>query len=150
MCPRSKNHPPGTHSLVYKTNSTFIVSTIIDLRFFAIDHTAFPQALYKLPPSINNIFTRTSFFSLFVSNSFFHFHRTLFRGFPEACVNPRSFFKFSFCAFICLCNNYLFLNGFQPPNFYQHFSHVCPLPVILFSACKKHLNLFVIGYYTAG
>ena len=105
-CAHAQNHPPGTHSLVYKTNSTFIVSIIIDLRFFAIDHTAFPEAPYKFPPSINNIFTCASYF-FFVSNTFFHFHRTLFRGLAGAYVNPGSFSQTLFCAFICLCNNSL-------------------------------------------
>ena len=36
----------------------------------AINHTAFPQAPYKLPPSINNTFTR-ALFLFFVSNTFF-------------------------------------------------------------------------------
>ena len=42
-------------------------------------------------------------------------------------MNPGSLFKFSFCVFICLCNNSLIsLNEFQP-NFYQYFSDVlCP------------------------
>ena len=46
--------------------------------------------------------------------SFFHFHRTLFRGLAgvlreprEFCVNPGSFFKLSFCTFICLSTNSL-------------------------------------------
>ena len=37
--PTLEKPSPGTHSLVYKTNSTFIVLTIIDLRFFVINHT---------------------------------------------------------------------------------------------------------------
>ena len=94
----------GTHSLVYKTSSTFIVSTTINLRFFAIDHTAFPQVPYKLPSCINNIFTCASFY-FFVC--FFHFHCTLFRVLAGACVNPGSFSKHSFCAFIYLYNNSL-------------------------------------------
>ena len=122
MHPHSKNHPPGTHSLVYKTNSTFIVSTIFNLRFFAIDHTAFPQVPYKLPPSINNIM-RVSFFSFFLILSFSS------HTFLWACgslYEPRKFFSnFLFVhSFVCAITH-LFLNGFQP-NFYQHFSHVCP------------------------
>ena len=132
MRPRSKNYPLGTHSLAYKTNSTFIVSTIIDLRFFAINHIAFPQAPYKLTPSINNIFTHASFFSLFLILYFFHFHCTLFRGLAGACVNPESFSNSLFVhSFVCTITH-LFLNGFQP-NFYQHFSHVCPTCHIIFS-----------------
>ena len=51
------------------------------LRFFAINRGAFPLAPYKLPPSINNIFTHALFFLV----SLFHFHRTLFRGLAGAC-----------------------------------------------------------------
>ena len=154
MRPRLKNHPPGTHSLVYKTNSTFIVSTIIDLRFFPIDHTAFPQAPYKLTPSINNIFTCASFFSLFLILSLFlsfifivHFFVGLW-GLGGACVNPGSFFQILFlCIHLFVQQLTYFLMDFS-----QTFISTSPmyaLPVILFSACKKHLNLFVIGCYTA-
>ena len=61
-------------------------------------------------------------------------------------MNPGSFFSNSLFvhSFVCAITH-LFLNEFQP-NFYQHFS----LHVILFLAYKKHSNLFVIGYYTAG
>ena len=44
-----------------------VVSTIIDLRFFAIYQTTLLQSPYRRPPSIENIFTRASFFSLFLS-----------------------------------------------------------------------------------
>ena len=128
--PTLKNHPPSTHSLVYKTNSNFIVSTIIDLRFFAIDHTAFPQVPYKLPPSINNNFTHASFFLCFFL-ILLSFSSHIFSWACGSLCEPwKFFFKLSFCAFVCLCNNSL--NGFQP-NFYQHFSHVCPTCHTIFS-----------------
>ena len=117
-CAHARKNPPGTHSLAYKTNSTFILSTIINLRFFAINRAAFPQAPYKLPPSINNIFMRVLYF-FFLSNTFFHFH-------PEVFSNL--LFVHSFVYAI----THLFLNGFQP-NFYQGFSHVCPTCHTIFS-----------------
>ena len=75
----------------------------------------------KLPPSINNIF-RCALLFFFVS--FFHFHCTLFRGIAGASVTPEVF-KLSFVHSFVYAITHLFLNGFQP-NFYQHFSHVCP------------------------
>ena len=121
--PTLEKPSPGTHSLVYKTNSTFIVSTIIDLRFFSIDHTAFPQAPYKLSPSIKNIFTRTSFFSNSSNSSN-----------SGAC--ERKFFSNSLFVHSIVCAiTHLFLNGFQL-NFYQHFSHVCPTCYTIFSLQK--------------
>ena len=64
---------------------------------------------------------------------FFHFQCTLFCGFAGACVNPGSFFSNSLFvhSFVCAITH-LFLNGFQP-NFYQHFSHVCPTCHTIFS-----------------
>ena len=41
------------------------MSTIIDLIFFAINHTTFPLTLYILPPTINNIY-HFLFISLFL------------------------------------------------------------------------------------
>ena len=73
---------------------------------------------------MNNIFMHALFFLLYL----FHFHRTLFRGLVGASVNPKRFF----CAFTCST------------------SSMYALPVILFLAERKHLNVFVKGYYTAG
>ena len=120
MCPRSKNHPPSTHSLVYKTNITFIISTIIDLRFFAINHTAFPQRpINSLLPPITFLCV-CHFFSLFLS---FLLHTFLWAC--RSLCEPQKFFSNSIFvhSFVCAIPH-LFLNGFQP-NFYQHFSHVC-------------------------
>ena len=121
------------HSFTRQIVATFIVSSIIDLRFFAIGHTCFSTAPYKL--SITFLRTRRPFLS------------HLFVGFLELVhVNPRTFFKLSFCAFICLCNNTL---SYFLMDFSQIFISTSPmyaLPVILFSACKIYLNLFVIGY----
>ena len=105
MRPRLKNHPLGTYSLIYYTNSTFNVSRIVELKSFDIHYTSFPHEYYKLLPDHKNILGGRRFFFLFVC--FFHFHRTLFRGHAGACVNPESFFKLSFCAFISLSNNSL-------------------------------------------
>ena len=117
--PRSKNHPPGTHSPVYYTNGTFIVSRIADSTLVVI---VFPSSLcapYKGLPSINNIFMRTSFFLCFY---FFHFHRTFLAG---AYVNPGRFFSNSLFVHSVLCQiTHSFLNRYQP-NLCQHFSHAC-------------------------
>ena len=44
-----------------KQNSTFMVSTIIDLRLVDIQGTSYLHSPYKRPPSINNIFKLVSF-----------------------------------------------------------------------------------------
>ena len=80
---------------------------IVLYRQSAINCTAFPLAPYKLPPSINNILRARHFFLV----CFFHFHRTLFRGFVGACMNPGSFSLF---VHSLLCQiTHLFLNGFS-------------------------------------
>ena len=48
--------------LIYKTNSTFIVSTIIDLKLIDIHGTSFPHSPYKLLPSTKHNFTHMSLF----------------------------------------------------------------------------------------
>ena len=82
---------PLTHLL------KLIVSTIINLRFFAINHTTSPHVPYKCPPSINDIFTCASFLLCF-----FHVHCTLFHGLTEACVNLE---VFSNSPFVHLLDN---------------------------------------------
>ena len=104
--PTLENHPPGTHSLVYKTNSTFIVSTIINLRFFVIDHTAFLQAPYKLPPSIKNILHARRFFLIILLSFSSH-------TFCGSLCKPRKFFSNSLFVHSLVCAiTHLFLNGF--------------------------------------
>ena len=91
----SKDHPLGTHLLVYLTNSTIIVSRIVDPHLVAILFTSFS---YKPFPSIKNIFMHAPFF-LFLSSFLSH----TFSWAWGACVNPGRFFKFSFYAYISLC-----------------------------------------------
>ena len=66
--PHLKNHPLATGSLVYQTNTTFIISRITNQRLFIIDPNSFLYAPYKLLPSVKNIFMCTLFF-LFLSFS---------------------------------------------------------------------------------
>ena len=81
------------------------------------------RPINSLLPSIT--FLRVhSFFFVYIL--YFHFHRTHFCGLAGA---PKvSLFVHSFVCAI----THLFLNGFQP-NFYQHFSHVCPTCHIIFN-----------------
>ena len=64
--------------------------SLINAKFVEIVFTGFSYAPYKMPPSINNIFTNVSFFSLF------YFHHTLFHGLAGVCMDPRTF------AFLCI------------------------------------------------
>ena len=105
LCTHARKVSPGTHLLVYKTNSTFIVSTIIDLRFFAIDRSAFSQAPYKLSFHQKHFYARIIFSNSSNSTFIFITHRELVNG--SFFKLSGSFFKLSFCAFICLCNNSL-------------------------------------------
>ena len=89
--------------------------------------TGFLYGHYKGLPSINNIVTRMSFFSLF------HFHHTLFCELAGAIVNPRRFSLFVH-SFVCLITH-SFLDGFQP-NLVQHFPHVCSTCHAVFSLKK--------------
>ena len=57
--------------------------------------------------SLTNSFLLPQKFYLAVFFSFFHFDHTLFCGLAGAYVNPGSFFKLTFCTFICLSNNSL-------------------------------------------
>ena len=70
---------------------------------------------------INSLFPSITFLRVchffFVSNTFFHFHRTLF-------VNPGSFSNSLFVHSLVCQITQSFLNGFQP-NLCKHFPHVC-------------------------
>ena len=80
-----ENHLLATHSLIYQTNNTFIVSRIVDLKFGKTHPTNFLCVPYKLLPPIKSILMHKSHFSFFVS---FHFHHTIFHGLAGACMNP--------------------------------------------------------------
>ena len=93
--------------------------------FFAINHTTFLHAPYKLPPCINNIFTSMSFFLSFLFFVSFSLH-----SFSWACrsLRDRSIFqtvRSLVCSITCS-----FLNGFQL-KLYKCFSNVC-------STCEYH------------
>ena len=82
--------------------------------------TRLPQIL----PSTKKYFRHPLFFLLIILLLSFSSH-----AFSWACrslCEPRKFFSNSLFvhSFVCAITH-LFLNGFQP-NFYQHFSHVCP------------------------
>ena len=79
---------------------------------------------YKWLPSMNNIFTRVSFFS----SLFLSFSSHTFRGLAGAYVNPGSFSLFVH-SLVCPITH-SFLDVFQP-NLVQHFPKYA-LPVILF------------------
>ena len=70
VCTSLKCYPTGTLSLIYQTNSTFIVSTLIDLKFIEIGLTAFLYVPYKVIHS-TKIFLKVCCF--FPSVSFFIF-----------------------------------------------------------------------------
>ena len=82
------------------------------LNYAGIIGLGLPHAPYKLLSPSKNILGARRFFSLFVT--FFHFHRTLFRGLAGvlrglagALRESRKFFKLSFCTFTCLSTNSL-------------------------------------------
>ena len=77
-------------------------------------------------------------FFFFSSSSYFHFHRTLFRGLAGAYVNPGIFSLFVH-SLVCPIT-YSFLDGFQP-NLVQHFPHVCSTCHTVFSL-KNTLEYF--------
>ena len=114
--------PLGT---LYK--SIFIVSTIINRRFLAINNTALlqvPCPMNDLLPSITLL--HMCHFFLFLCYIFIAHFLWAFRSLHEPLE------VFLFWAFICLPITHSFLGSFQR-NWYQHFSHVT-LPIILFSA----------------
>ena len=128
MRPRSKNHSVNTSSPVHYTKSTFIVSTIISQQLVQIVFTGFLFGHYKGLPSMNNTFTRASFFSN--SNSTFIFIAHFFRELAGAYVNPG---RFSFVVHSLVCPiTHSSLDGFQP-NLVQHFPHVCSTCHTVFS-----------------
>ena len=87
--------------------------------------TSFLFGHYKGLPSMNNTFTRTSFFSCL-----FHFIAHFFRGLAGACVNPGSFSSFVH-SLVCPITHSS-LHGFQL-NLVQHFPHVCSTCHTVFS-----------------
>ena len=124
MRPRSRNHPINTNTSVHYTNSTFIVSTIVSQQLVEIVFTGFLFGRYKGLPSINNIFTCASFFSLF------HFHRTLFLWACGSLLDPGRFSQFVYSLVCAITHSSL--DGFQP-NLVQHFPHVCSTCHTVFS-----------------
>ena len=115
-----KNYPFKTNSPVYYINSTFIVFTIVSQQLVQIVFTGFLFGDYKGLPSLNNIFTRISFFSN--SNySNFIFITHFFRGLAGAYVNPR---RFSLFVHSLVCPvTHSSLDGFQP-NLIEHFLYL--------------------------
>ena len=86
---------------------------------------------YKRLPSINNIFTRASFFSsLFLC---FIFIAHFFHGLAGACVDPGRFSQFVY-SLVCVITHSS-LDGFQP-NLVQHFPDVCSTCHTVFSLQK--------------
>ena len=88
-------------SLTRQIHSTFIVSTTINLNFFAINHTA----PYKLLPSINTSDSIASFFVSFSLHTFLWVSGNLHEAWK--------FFQTLFCAFTYLSKTHSFLNRFQ-------------------------------------
>ena len=133
MHPHSKKHPPGTHLLIYQTNSTFTVSTIINLKLVDIHGMSFPHMLYKLPPPlITFLYTRHFFFLCF----FVSFSLHTFLWTCRILCEPRKYFSNSlFAHLLAYPITHSFLNGFQQTCVV--FSSMYPLPTILFSACKN-------------
>ena len=145
MCPHSKNHPFSTNSLIYLTNSSFIVSRIVDQLLVGIHFTNFSRVAYKPLPPIKNIFTRVLFFSCLLLSSFI-FIAHLFRGLAGAYVNNG---RFSLLVHSLVCPiTHSSLDGFQP-NLVQHFPHVCSTCHTVFNL-KKTLECVYEGYYTVG
>ena len=89
-----------------------------------------PFFLYSLIKSFlspQNFYAAVVFF--FVSFIFItHFIRRL----AGACVNPRSFFKLSFCTFSCLSSNSP-ISSLMDFSLHQHFSYVCSTCQTIFS-----------------
>ena len=109
-------------------NSTFIVSIIVSLRLVQIVFTSSSHGRYKELPSMNIIFMRMSFFSLFVSFVFMH-------------------------SLVCPITH-SFLDGFQP-NLVQHFPQVCSICHTIFSlkktlecVCERLLHCRLISAIT--
>ena len=121
VCARTlKNHPLGTHSLIYKTNSTFIISTIIDID---IHGTSFPHVPYKFPPPSITFLRLCHFLICFIYIAHFLWA-------CRSLCEPGSIFSNSLFVHLLVCP--ITLNQFQP-NLYQHFSNVCPICHTIFS-----------------
>ena len=131
------------HPFTKQTVATFIVSIIVYPKLMQIVPSIFGMGIIKdFIPSITFLHMRRFFLFL----SLFHCHRMLFCGLAGGCVNHRSFL---FVHSLVCPITHSFLDRFQP-NLVQHSPTSMPLPVILFSAWRKHLNVFVKGSYTAG
>ena len=128
VLPVNNSLPVNIYSLVYYTNSTFIVSTIVSQQLVQIVFTGFLFGRYKGLPSMNNTFTCASFFSN--SNSTFIFIAHFFRELTGAYVNPGIFSLFVH-SLVCPITHSS-LDGFQP-NLVQHFPHVCSTCHTVFS-----------------
>ena len=131
--PTLKNHFLNTKSPVYYTNSTFIVSTIISQQLVQIVFTSFLFGHYKGLPSMSNIFTRASFFLVWL----FHFIAHFFRGLAGAYMNPKSFSLFVHSLVCPITHSSLY--GFHP-NLVQHFPHVCSTCRTVFSLKNTPTN----------
>ena len=92
------------------SNPLYVVSIIYD---------------YKGLPSMNNTFTRASFFSCL-----FHFIAHFIRGLAGAYMNPGRFSLFVHSLVYPITHSSL--DGFQP-NLVQHFPHVCSTCHTVFS-----------------
>ena len=120
----------STH-LLNKINSTFIVSIIFSLRLVQIIFIGSSHGHYKGLPSMNYIFTCTSFFSSLFVCLFLSFSSHTFHGLARAYVNPGSFSLFVH-SLVCPITH-SFLDGFQP-TLVQYFPQVC-------STCHTIFNL---------
>ena len=132
--PCLKNYSLGTHSLVYSTKSTFVVSRIIGPKFVKNFFTSFSYiiCLMKCFLSSKTFLHMCRFFlSLFLC---FIFITHFFGGLVGACVNPVSFSSNSLFVHSLVCPiTHSFLDEFQP-NLYQHLSRVHMLYLSYFSA----------------
>ena len=137
MRPRSRNHPLNTNSPVYYTNSTFIVSTIVSQQLVQIVFTGFLFGRYKGLPSMNNIFTRASFF-LILLLILLSFSSHTFSWAWESLREPQKFSLFVH-SLVCPITR-SFFDGFQP-NLVQHFTHICSTCHTVFSL-KNTLEYF--------
>ena len=131
VCASTLEKPSSWCPFTHLPNSSFIVSTIIDLKLVNIHGTSFSQIPYECPPSINNIFMCASFFPCLFASFIFIGH--FFRGLAGACVNPKVFFQ---TLFLCIHLLVQLLTHFLT-DFSKTWFNISPkyaLPVILFSA----------------
>ena len=128
-----------THLLDKYVVATYLQLSLTYVNFFAINHTIFLHAPYKLPPSI-------TFFCLFLSFSL-HTLSWAFGSLREPWKIFKSLFVHSFVCPITYTMDFSQIYISTSPMY----ALVTYIPVILFSAQPvKHLNVFVKGYYTAG